>query len=283
MNKIDLHVHSTYSDGTLSPSELVKLAAKSGLSAFALTDHDTTDGIDEAIEEGRKYNIEVIPGIEISTSFKDKEIHIVGLFIDHHNKTFLSELGNEIERRNTRNMKMIEKFNDAGFVVTMEELENMYPGSVITRAHFAGLMVKKGYVKDNREAFEKYLSDNGSLYVPRLRKTAADAISLIKSAGGISVLAHPLLYHLTYGELTALCKNLKAEGLCAIESMYSTYKGFDELTVRKLAHETGLAESGGSDFHGANKPHISLGTGMGNLMISYEYLQKLKNIRNNNI
>lgn len=279
MKKIDLHVHSTYSDGTFTPAELVSLAKKADLSAFALTDHDCVDGIEEAILEGNKSDIEVIPGIEISTSYKDKEIHIVGLFIDYKDPVFKSAIGNELDRRKERNLAMIDKFNEAGFPISMEILEEMFPNSVITRAHFASYMVKKGYVKDNTEAFAKYLSDSKPLYVPRIKKGTAEAISLIKEAGGVAILAHPLLYHLTTGELRNLCTELKEHGLVGIESMYSTYKGFDELTVRKLAHEFGLLESGGSDFHGANKPHIKLGSGMGNLMINYDILEQLRSAR----
>lgn len=276
MKKADLHVHSTFSDGTLTPTEIVKLAKKTELDAFALTDHDTVDGIPEAIEAGNKYGIEVIPGIEISTCYKDKEVHIVGLFIDYENAEFKHALGNELIRRNQRNLTMIEKFNEAGFPVSMTILEEMFPDSVITRAHFASYMVKKGYVRTNKEAFDKYLGDGCPLYVPRTKKNVKEAISIIRNAGGAPILAHPILYRLTTGELKNLCQELKEAGLIGIESMYSTYKGFDELTVRKLAHEFDLLESGGSDFHGANKPHIALGSGMGNLMINYDYLSRLK-------
>lgn len=276
MEKVDLHVHSTASDGTLTPSGLVKEARKAGLSAFALTDHDTVDGIAECIRAGKESEIEVIPGIEISTRYKDKEIHIVGLCIDYTDEQFLNSIGNELERRNARNEKLIERFNEYGFPISMDELTDMFPDSVITRAHFASYMVKKGYVKDNAEAFAKYLGDGMPLYVSREKKSPKEAIDIIKAAGGAAILAHPLLYHLTNGELSALCSQLKSYGLCGIETMYSTYRGFDELNVRKLAHEYNLLESGGSDFHGANKPHISLGSGCGNLCISYSYLKAIK-------
>lgn len=276
MEKVDLHVHSTASDGTLTPSGLVKEAQKAGLSAFALTDHDTVDGIAECINAGKKLGIEVIPGIEISTRYKDKEIHIVGLCIDYTSDSFLKSIGSELERRNERNAKLIDKFNAYGFPISMEALTEMFPDSVITRAHFASYMVKKGYVKDNAEAFARYLGDGMPLYVPREKREPEEAIQIIKAAGGAAILAHPLLYHLTDGELSALCSHLKSCGLCGIETMYSTYKGFDELNVRKLAHQYNLLESGGSDFHGANKPHISLGSGCGNLCISYSYLKAIK-------
>lgn len=276
MKIVDLHVHSTASDGTFTPAELVKEAQKKELSAFALTDHDTTLGISEAIAAAANTGIEVIPGIEISTNFKDKEVHIVGLYIDYTSKNFLDGIGNELERRNARNEEMVDRFNKAGFPVSLDELNAMFPNSVITRAHFASFMTKRGYVKDNREAFSKYLGDGMPLYVPRERKTLREAVELITSAHGAAILAHPLLYGLTDGELRKLCSELKAYGLCGIETMYSTYRGFDELSVRKIAHEFGLLESGGSDFHGANKPDIQLAVGRGNLSISYSYLSAIK-------
>lgn len=279
MKYVDLHVHSTASDGTFSPTELVKAAAKAGLAAFALTDHDTVRGVDEAIMAASNLNLEVIPGVEISTRYKDKEIHIVGLFLDHHNDALLKGLGNEIEIRNRRNDMLIEKFNEHGFPVTMDEMIKMFPDSVITRAHFASFMVKKGYVKTTLDAFNRYLGEGMPLYVPRDKKSPEEAINLITSAGGVAVLAHPLLYHLTMGELKELCILLKSYGLTGIESMYSTYKGFDEISVKNLAKEVGLLESGGSDFHGANKPHIKIGSGMGTLRINYEYMEKLRNAR----
>lgn len=279
MKYVDLHVHSTASDGTFTPKEVVKLAAKSGLSAFALTDHDTVKGVDEAIESAKKLNLEVIPGVEISTRYKEKEIHIVGLFLDHHNSQLLTGLGNEIDIRNKRNQMLIEKFNEYGFPVTMEKMHEMFPDSVITRAHFASYMAKKGYVKSTLDAFNRYLGEGMPLYVPRDKKSPEEAIKLITSAGGVAILAHPLLYHLTMGELRDLCIMLKELGLVGIESMYSTYKCFDELSVKNLAKEVGLLESGGSDFHGANKPHIKIGSGMGTLRISSEYMEKLRKAR----
>ena len=276
MNIVDLHVHSNASDGTLSPSALVKEAAKARLSAFALTDHDTVSGVEEAVNASASCGIEVIPGIEISTCYKDKEIHIVGLFLDYKDKSFTDALGSETKRRERRNFELIRRFNEYGFAVSAEEIGNMFPDSIITRAHFASYMVKKGYVKDNNEAFSKYLGQGMPLYVPKELKKPDESIGLIRSAGGVAVLAHPLLYRLTSGELRSLCAELKSLGLVGIETMYSTYRGFDELNVRKLAHEFGLLESGGSDVHGANKPHISLGSGCGNLRISASYMEALR-------
>lgn len=280
MKTVDLHTHSTASDGTYTPTELVKAAKKADLSAMALTDHDTISGIGEAMNAAKSLDLELIPGVEISTFYKDKEIHIVGLCLDYQDPALTLQLGDELSRRFHRNQNMVQKFQEAGFPVTLEDLETMFPDSVLTRAHFAAYMVKKGFVKNNQEAFDKYLGDGKPLYVNRDKKSSTEAIRLIRDSKGVAILAHPLLYHLTGGELRSLCQELKEAGLTGIESMYSTYKGFDELTVRKMAHEFQLLESGGSDFHGANKPHIAIGTGMGNLMIHYDFLEKIKEAAN---
>ena len=276
MNTVDLHVHSNASDGTFSPAELVTAAKKAGLSAFALTDHDTVSGIDEAVEAAKGTGIEVIPGIEISTGFLNREIHIVGLCIDYKSKKFRDAIGDEVQRRTSRNEKLIKLFNEHGFNVTMDAMHEMFPGSIITRAHFARYLVKTGVVKDNNEAFRKYLGDGMPLFVPKERKNPEQAIDMIRAANGVPILAHPLLYHLTEKELDSICGLFKEYGLMGIESMYSTYSGFDELFVKNLAGKHCLLESGGSDFHGANKPDIRLGVGRGNLMISYSYLQAVK-------
>ena len=286
MELIDLHVHSTFSDGTYTPEELVIEAKEKNLKAFALTDHDTVAGIEEALKYGKDYNIEVIPGIEISCSYtttigKEKEIHIVGLFIDYKNEEFLSSIGNQVEIRNTRNDKVIKKMNEYGFPITLTELHEMFgTDTIITRAHFASWLTKKGYVKDNQQAFSKYLQDGKPFCIPRERITPEKAVRLINNAGGVAILAHPILYDLGEKELNLLCSKLKKAGLVGIEAIYSTYRNGDEILVRRLAKANGLLISGGSDFHGGNKPYIHLGIGRGNLKIPYEILTNLKVERN---
>ncbi len=276
MKTVDLHVHSIFSDGTDSPKELVRLAKKAELSAFALTDHDTVSGIPKALQAGRENGIEVIPGVELGSTYKDKEIHIVGLCMDYTNPQFIDAINEDAMIRQERNIKMVQAFVDYGFPITMEELEAMCPDNIITRAHFATWLIKKGYVKDNKEAFDKYIGNDMPLYVKAEKRSAQEAVKIIKAAGGAAILAHPLMYHLTSGELHTLCGILCSAGLDGIETLYSTNKGFDELTVRKLAREFNLLESGGSDYHGRNKPYIQIGNGMGNLRIPYDYLDKIK-------
>ncbi|MGN0408330.1 MAG: PHP domain-containing protein [Bacteroides sp.] len=277
MKAIDLHVHSTYSDGTFTPAELIKNAQEIGLSAMALTDHDTTHGIDEAVTASEGTGIELIPGIELSCNYGGfKEIHIVGLYIDKDNSGFKTSICSARDSRDERNIEMAERFKSIGIPVTIEELQNEYKGAVITRAHFADFLVKKGFVKSRKEAFDRYLNDNGPCYVPRKRITAEDGINLIKNAGGVPILAHPTLYHLGNDVMHRMLGELKQSGLVGMECIYSTYTMGEELEMRRLAKEFDLIMSGGSDFHGANKPNISLGTGKGSLFVPESLLDAIR-------
>lgn len=273
---VDLHVHSTASDGTYTPSELVEYAALKGLSAFALTDHDTISGLDQAIQTAESYNIEVIPGIEFSTEYNGKDIHIVGLAIDYQNPFFVEKLERFIDSRDLRNEKMCQLLTEHGMPITLSQLNERFPNSVITRAHFARFMLEQNYIKKLETAFEKYIGDHGPCYVPREKVNPVQAIKLIREANGIPILAHPPLYKLPPKELEQLVAHLSQHGLLGIEAIYSTYNRADENQMRLLARQYQLTISGGSDFHGKNKPYIDLGIGRGNLNISDEVWKNLK-------
>lgn len=275
---IDLHVHSTCSDGTLSPTELVDYAIQKGLSAFALTDHDCVEGLDTILSYAKSLPNapEIIPGIELSTDENGQEVHMVGLFIDHHNPEFNQYLQEFIESRTTRNKKMCHLLQEHGMNITYEELEAEFPGAVLTRAHYAKLLLKHGYVKSIKEAFERFLGDHCPCYVSREKITPVMAIDLIKKAGGLAILAHPILYHMSDARLDALVQKLKEAGLTGIEAIYSTYSPAEERQIRKLSTKYNLLLSGGSDFHGENKPGLDLGTGYGKLYVPEEILDKLK-------
>ena len=275
---IDLHVHSTCSDGTLSPTELVDYAIQKGLSAFALTDHDCVEGLDTILSYAKSLPNapEIIPGIELSTDENGQEVHMVGLFIDHHNPEFNQYLQEFITSRTTRNKKMCHLLQEHGMNITYEELEAEFPGAVLTRAHYAKLLLKHGYVKSIKEAFERFLGDHCPCYVSREKITPVMAIDLIKKAGGLAILAHPILYHMSDARLDALVQKLKEAGLTGIEAIYSTYSPAEERQIRKLATKYDLLLSGGSDFHGENKPGLDLGTGYGKLYVPEEVLTKLK-------
>ena len=275
---IDLHVHSTCSDGTLSPTELVDYAIQKGLSAFALTDHDCVEGLDTILSYAKSLPNapEIIPGIELSTDENGQEVHMVGLFIDHHNPEFNQYLQEFIESRTTRNKKMCHLLQEHGMNITYEELEAEFPGAVLTRAHYAKLLLKHGYVKSIKEAFERFLGDHCPCYVSREKITPVMAIDLIRKAGGLAILAHPILYHMSDARLDALVQKLKEAGLTGIEAIYSTYSPAEERQIRKLSTKYDLLLSGGSDFHGENKPGLDLGTGYGKLYVPEEVLTKLK-------
>lgn len=277
MKQIDLHVHTTASDGTLTPAQVVALAGDIGLAAVAITDHDTTEGVDEALAAGKQLGVEVISGAELSCSYDGKkEIHIVGLFIDPHNDSLISRLQELKEIRSRRNDRIAERFNDIGIPVDMEELKSMYPDAVITRAHFASYLYVKGYSKSVKEVFDRYLNDNGPCYVARTKLNPKDTISLIHNAGGLAVLAHPIRYHMGNSALSSCVSTLTRFGLDGLEAFYSAYTPSDESLMRRLAKENHLILSGGSDFHGSNKPFISLGKGTGHLSVPYDILENLK-------
>ncbi len=277
MKVIDLHTHSNASDGTYSPSQLIDYAHEKGLSAIALTDHDTVNGLEEAIDQGQKYDdLEVIPGIEYSTVRNGRDVHIVGLYIDYLNQDYRKSLQGFIDSRIERNRKMCQKLTNAGMPITYEELVEANPGAVITRAHFGGLLHSKGYVKSIKEAFDRFIGDHSPCYVPREKITPQMAIEQILAAGGVPILAHPVLYGLGKSALDRLVSELKDAGLMGIEAIYSTYTNQDERDIKALAEKYDLLVSGGSDFHGSNKPDIDLGNGMGRMVVPYELLEGIK-------
>lgn len=281
---IDLHVHSTESDGTLTPEEVVLAAKEADLSALALTDHDTASGILKASPIATECGIELIPGIELSTEYElptirnqRKEVHIVGLYIDPTHPKLLAKTAEFRNCRNARNEQMIAALQREGFDITSEALIAENPDSVITRANIARFLYQHGQIKSVQEAFDKYIGDGCKCYVGRFKVTPMEAVELIHEAGGIAILAHPLLYRMSMVSLQRLIDDLKRVELDGIEAIYSTYTTGEEQLVKKLATENNLLISGGSDFHGENKPSIHLGTGRGHLYIPYSVLENIKN------
>lgn len=273
---IDLHVHSTESDGTLTPEDLVAEAKKAGLAAFALTDHDTCQGVCKAMPLAASAGIELIPGIELSTDYHGKEVHIVGLYIDIENEQLLKKTAEYRKCRSERNALMVEALRKEGLSITMEELVAENPDCVITRANIARFLYEHGQIKSVREAFDRYIGDHCKCYVGRLKVASTDAVRLIKEAGGTAILAHPLLYGLSNTNLQKMIDELKPVGLDGLEAIYSTYTTREEQQMKRLARENGLLISGGSDFHGSNKPDIALGRGRGHLYIPYSVLETIK-------
>lgn len=273
---VDLHVHSTASDGTYTPAELVQLAVSAGLSAFALTDHDTIAGISEAKLAAADCGCEVISGVELSCDYTGREVHMVGLFIDETDPALLAELASFNERRIERNKEMVRRLQAEGLAITYEGLLADNHDRVITRGNIAKYLVDHQLVRDNPTVFSRYLGDDCRCFVPREKISPGQAIRIIHAAGGLAILAHPLLYHMNLEQLRDFLALLKADGLDGMEAIYSTFQPGDERNMKRIAGELDLLISGGSDFHGSNKPHIRLGTGMGRLFVPYEALEMLK-------
>lgn len=278
MDTIDLHTHSTFSDGTFTPLQLVKYAEEKGLKAFALTDHDTTEGVKEA--KSIETNVEVISGVEISSRYDKKEIHIVGLYVNENDADLNKQLKYYREKRVTRNFEILEKLNSLGVNITIDDVKESCTGDVISRAHIAKALVSKGFVGSYTEAFDRYLGDNKCAYVPRETLNYEESMELITKAGGVPVLAHPLLYKMSDTNLENMMVKLRQKGLKAVEVYYSTHSNSDTQHIMAMANRVGLIYSGGSDFHGATKPKIDMGTGMGKLAVPYEILEKIRGERN---
>ncbi|MCR5557134.1 MAG: PHP domain-containing protein [Butyrivibrio sp.] len=278
MRRIDLHTHSTCSDGSYSVKELIDYAHEKELAAIALTDHDTIDGVKEAVTYGKeKYpDLEVIPGIEFSTVNEGKDVHVVGLYVDYTDQRLKDRLATFKNARVERNRKMCKKLTEGGIPITYEELEKAFPDTAITRAHYAKFMLEKEYIKSRQEAFDRYIGDNCPYFVPRENITPEMAIECILENGAVPILAHPVLYHMSDAKLEALVVRLKEAGLKGLEAIYTTYEAYEERQMKELAEKHNLLISGGSDFHGSNKVGIDLGVGHGSLFVPEDILPAIK-------
>ena len=274
MKRIDLHVHTTASDSTASPAEAVRLAKEAGLSAIAITDHDTVSGYAEAAEAGKKYGVEVVPGIEISTKY-GRAVHILGYYIDPDSDKLAPVLEWVVHDRDERNRKMAELMAADGLPVSYEEMHRRF-GAVIGRPHFAEVLVELGLAKDVRDAFDRYVEKGQKYYLPRNFLSIERSIEIICQAGGVAVLAHPFQYKLDDAGLRELIEHCMESGLRGMECRYSGYSREQCKYLGHLAEEYGLIKTGGSDFHGEVKKHISLGIGTGSLEVPYKYLEKLR-------
>ena len=262
MGKIDLHIHTTASDGTLSPKEVVDLAIETGLSAIAITDHDTVAGVEEAIEYAKDKPIKVIPGVEISTNLGRQEVHMLGYNIDYKSPIILKTLEILALIRDIRTERMVKLLQADNVDISMEQLKEMFPNAKsLNRANMAIYLVEKGIAQDKYEAFEKYLDGDTKYYVKKNRITAEDAVNVILDSYGIPVMAHPVLYPLDVAAYTKLFKRAKEIGVQGVEAIYSNNRPGDREFFSNLAEQNGLFITAGSDFHGAVKPLIQLGKG----------------------
>ena len=274
---IDLHTHTTASDGSESPAQLMHLAQQLGLEAIATTDHDTTAGLAEAQQAAASVNVEFVPGVEFSCTVPVGTLHMLGYFIDRTNPSLLELLDGMVASRAQRNPQIVTKLNDLGYELTMADVQAQASGSIISRLHIAQAMLHRGYVRSLDEAFGRFLGDTGSAYVQRSEPAPAQAIDTIHSAGGLAVVAHPVhLRAANERQLTARLTELADVGLDGVEVWYPEHTAGLTDQLWRFCCKADLAAVGGSDFHGSAKPHIQLGTGRGSLNIPLEILHRLK-------
>ena len=279
---IDLHLHSTASDGTLTPRELVEAARAAGLAAIALTDHDTLAGIPAFLAAAGGAAPEAIPGVELSTRFEDREIHIAGLFLDPASPELATFLEDQRRERRERGELMRQKLTRLGYPISQAELDDCCRGAMPGRPHFARILVARYGFADNVEVFDKLLRHGAPGFVPRRLPDPATAIAAIHAAGGVAVWAHPVYrQRRETAWLRRVLNRLVPEpvGLDAIEGYYSLFGPEETKLVTGLAATYGLALSGGSDFHGANTPKLHIGTGGGKMAVPDELLPELKRKR----
>ena len=279
---IDLHMHSTYSDGSQTPEALVLEAKELGLSAIALTDHDTIDGLPEFMKYGEQHGIETVPGVEISVDVKlsnNGHIHILGLLVDPNAATLKKTLDYLVTQRNIRANKIIQKLTDLNVDITMDELLEEAGEGAIGRPHVAKILVRKGVVSSIQEAFDIYLAKGKPAYMDKMKLDETDAFKMIKDAKGLAIMAHPhLMCFDTFEEAREKILELKPLGLDGFEVYYSGMPTEYTEKLFRLAEEHDFAVSGGSDYHGVNKPGVKLGTGRGRLNVPDKFLKLLKGL-----
>jgi predicted metal-dependent phosphoesterase TrpH len=270
---IDLHSHTNESDGTCSPAQLVDEAVRAGVTSLGITDHDTFRGYDQAVAPAAAAGLELICGIELSTKLHGHSAHLLGYFFGEQGtadfRTWILDL--QAARRD-RNIRLVARLRELGFDITLEEAEAQGRG-MTGRPHFAQIMMEKGYVKSYREAFDEYLDESAKGYVYRHEPKFAEGVERIRHAGGIASLAHPVRVR---GDVPAMMRELCDAGLNAIEAYHTDHTQADTELYLGLARQYGLLVTGGSDFHGAVKPGVTLGRGAGNLEIPDDLLEQLR-------
>jgi len=263
----------------LTPAELVRLAEKQNISAVALCDHNTVAGLKDFINAGKNSDVITIPGIEISTEFNNKERHILGLFLPEEKYEEISHMMGKIKVfKEESNENLVRNLRNGGYMIDYDEIKSKNAGAYINRAHIAKALVEKGYFESINEAFAKVLSPDGQFYTPSKRFKALEIMQYLSSIGAVPVCAHPFL-GMDTPEVDEFLEFAKQNGLVGMETIYSLYDQETEKIAKMLAEEHGLLQSGGSDFHGDNKPDISMGIGKGNLVIPYEFYEQMKDYR----
>ncbi len=276
MNRIDLHAHSCYSDGSDTPKELIDKALSVGLSAIALTDHNTTAGLPEFLAYAKDKPIAAVAGCEFSTDYNGIELHILGLFIHPSQFDKVNELLEEYNKRKEEsNQRLVSALVCKGYRLDYDVIASKTPNGHINRAHIASELVERGYFSSVRDTINNLLSPEQGLYIPPKRHTAFDILRFIRSIGAVSVLAHPFL-NLNESELRQFLTDCKDIPLDAMETSYSLYDSVTQAIAENIADEFGLIHSGGSDYHGKTKPDTKLGSGRGNVAVTLQNFNALK-------
>ncbi|SFJ05521.1 hypothetical protein SAMN04487775_1131 [Treponema bryantii] len=247
---IDLHVHTTASDGQYTPAQIIQKAADKNIKVIAITDHDTTAGLEEAKRAGAELGVTVVPGIEINITFPTGEFHLLGLGLKEPSKSLNIIVENVIKNRFERNSMIIQKMNEDGVDITLEELEADFPGTVLGRPHFAAELVKHGVVKTRQQAFDQYLARGRKWYVPRVCTNLDEAIVAIRESGGVPVIAHPMSLYLSWGRLPEFLTDCYEKGVVGIEAFHPGARVTECLRLEELGRKIGFVITAGSDFHG---------------------------------
>ena len=273
----DLHTHSTFSDGSLTPTELIRAAEDIGLDALALCDHNTVTGLPELLKAAENSPVEAVPGCEFSSDYLGIDLHIIGLFIpESQYDRVTSKLAETQAAKEQSNLELVANLAKDCYVIDYPALRAQAGGGFINRANIARALVEKGYVPSVKDAFSHLLSAKGKYYIPPKRLDSFEVIDFIKSIGAVAVLAHPFLNFKEEAQLRAFLDEALKHGLDAMETIYTAYSDETSALARKIAADYSLKESGGSDFHGSAKPATALGTGKGNIKVPTAFLQKLK-------
>jgi predicted metal-dependent phosphoesterase TrpH len=265
--RVDLHLHSTFSDGLNTPTRLVEMAVEKKLAAISLTDHDCLDGVEEAVSAGESHSLEVLPGVELSCEFRGRDLHILGYGVDRTHVEFQEMLKQFRETRHQRGIKIIEKLNALGVSIDAEEVIKKSGEGSLGRPHIAAVLAEKGIVSTPTQAFDKYIAEGGPAYVPKYKMTPAEAIRYIRMARGLAFMAHPGMFLENSEELHALMR----EGFDGIEIYHPKHSADTVRRLKAIADKHGLLTSGGSDFHGFATRDLPLGA----LDIPYEVLGKI--------
>ena len=282
MSRIDLHLHTTHSDGSFSTRDVMTFAKQAGLTALAITDHDIVEGIAEATAIGAELGIEVVPGVEISSRLGESELHILGYFLNWTDPLLAQRLSTLRDSRHTRNPKIVQRLNELGIPMTYEEVRALAGTESVGRPHIARLLMEKKFVTSAKEAFDRYLANGRPAFVDRELPEPVEAVQWIREAGGVPVLAHPTWVRTSADGLRTLVRELKAAGLGGIEVHYSTHTPSQTTEYLELAKQCDLLVTGGSDFHGVTKPDIEVGIGRGQLKVSDKLLDPLRKAATSN-